>query len=132
MVALNQKKIKMKKNIIVLILSIISIPQIFAQNTSTIDFIGQWTCDKTSVEMVIWKDKIGNFQVALFDKSDGEMLECNNVIAKDLILSFTSRTKSTNSAINSTYTLIDEMHLIEVIAADLESEEIKLNWKKVK
>ncbi len=122
----------MKKIIIILILSIISLPQIFAQSPSTTDFIGQWTCDKTSIEMVIWKDKNGSFQVALFDKSDGEMLECTNVIAKELVLSFTAKTKSTNAVINSTFTLIDEMHLIEVIAADLENQEIKLHWKKLK
>ena len=122
----------MKRIIIVLIFSIVSLPRIFAQNTSSIDFIGQWTCDTTSVEMVIWKDKYGSFQVVSFDKSDGEVLECYNIKAENLVLSFTTRTRSTNAVINSTYTLIDEMHLIQIIAADMEYEKIKLYWKKLK
>ncbi len=127
-----KKNEKMKRIIIVLIFSIVSLPQIFAQNTSSTDFIGQWTCDKTSVEMVIWKDKYGSFQVVSFDKSGGQVLECYNIKAKNLVLSFTTRTRSTNAVINSTYTLIDEMHLIQIIAADMEYEEIKLYWKKLK
>ena len=122
----------MKKNIIVLIFSIVSLPQIFAQNKSSADFIGQWTCDKTSVEMVIWKDKYESFQVVKFDKLDGEVLECHNVKSNNLVLTITTRTRSTNAVINSTCTLIDEMHLIEIIAADMENEEIKLYWKKLK
>ncbi|MBU0560304.1 MAG: hypothetical protein KJ799_14815 [Bacteroidetes bacterium] len=121
----------MKKILLLLTILVGSLTHLSAQSLSNIDFVGHWTAndERVSTEIVFWKDKLGDFQMVSWDKSDGEMLEISNLKVINNTLTVTTRNKSTNWVIYRTFILIDENNLKETIKGDTNT---KIYWKKLK
>ena len=93
------------------------------------DYMGYWTSDGTTAEIIIWKDINGNFQIVQFNTDDGEVCEILDIHFEGNSLSVRTRFKSTNHVITSKYNLSNEFLMECKIAGD--SNTI-IEYKKLK
>jgi hypothetical protein len=122
----------MKKIFLILLISISILSRISAQSISSSDFAGHWTSSETSVEMVIWSDDKGAYQMVCWDKSDAEVLEVSNLRVSNLTMTVTLKTNSTNFVINCTLNLTDAYNMKETIGSTTETSSTTVSWKKIK
>jgi hypothetical protein len=120
----------MKKIIFLIIIVICSWIQLSAQSSyEAADLVGQWTTEETTTEIVFWMDKHGSFQMVSWNKTNGDILEVENLKVYGTTLTVKTTYKPTNWAIQRTFTIVDENKLKETITGDTETI---LYWKRVK
>ena len=105
-------KNQIKKILIVLLLITSPLTSVFSQTTENLkSFIGYWTTDGSMTRTVIFIDKDDQYQMVIWDSSDGEELQIVNIQLKGSTIKSTQKTPSTNWVTYNTYSIIDENNL---------------------
>ena len=110
---------KIRKIFFVILLVFTPLILVFSQTSGNLkSFIGYWTTNGSMTRTVIFVDKDNQYQMVIWDSSDGEDIKIVNIQVKGSTIKTTEKTNSTNWVTYNTYSIIDENKLKYKVEGD--------------